>query len=103
MYMFFYTFPRRPRFLHYLIAKLSGYFWLPCERCGRMFGGHEVGYYDSGYLAAVHQDADQVLCNCGFCQDEGFPNSAKRDGELLPEVMLPRLNLKPLGPKYPYK
>jgi hypothetical protein len=24
-------------------ARLFGYFWKPCPRCGRMFGGHEIG------------------------------------------------------------
>ena len=30
-----------PRWFHQLYAWLGGYFWLPCPRCGRMFGGHE--------------------------------------------------------------
>ena len=29
------------RLVHFLIASIGGYFWLPCPRCGRMFGGHE--------------------------------------------------------------
>jgi len=33
---------RLPRALHRLYAGLMGYFWLPCARCGREFGGHEV-------------------------------------------------------------
>ncbi len=24
----------------------KGYFWLPCPRCGQMFGGHEMGGTD---------------------------------------------------------
>lgn len=35
--------PRLPRSLHRAYAHLAGYFWLPCPRCGEMFGGHEVG------------------------------------------------------------
>lgn len=31
------------RLLHRIWAFVGGYFWLPCPRCGRMFGGHEVG------------------------------------------------------------
>ncbi len=34
---------RRPRWLHRLYAAVMGYFWLPCPRCGRYFGGHEMG------------------------------------------------------------
>ena len=30
-----------PRWMHRLWAAIAGYFWLPCPRCGRMFGGHE--------------------------------------------------------------
>ena len=29
------------RFIHYLIATIGGYFWLPCPICGKSFGGHE--------------------------------------------------------------
>jgi hypothetical protein len=32
---------RLPRFLHRWYAKANGYFWLPCDLCGRPFGGHE--------------------------------------------------------------
>lgn len=27
----------------WLRAFITGYFWLPCPRCGRMFGGYEHG------------------------------------------------------------
>lgn len=30
-----------PRFVHHFIAAALGFFWLPCPRCGEMFGGHE--------------------------------------------------------------
>lgn len=30
-----------PRFLHRLYAWWRACFWMPCPRCGRMFGGHE--------------------------------------------------------------
>lgn len=29
------------RLLHKLYAFIFGYFWLPCPKCGRYFGGHE--------------------------------------------------------------
>jgi hypothetical protein len=29
------------RWVHEKYARTMGYFWLPCPRCGRMFGGHE--------------------------------------------------------------
>lgn len=31
-----------PRWAHRLYARILGYFWLPCPRCGRWFGGHEA-------------------------------------------------------------
>mgnify|MGYP001580585561 CR=1 FL=1 len=43
-----------PRFLHKWYANTMGYFWLPCPRCGEMFGGHEwtwssaIDYYEPG-------------------------------------------------------
>jgi hypothetical protein len=30
------------RFFNMLWANFFGYFWLPCPRCGKFFGGHEV-------------------------------------------------------------
>lgn len=30
-----------PRFVHRAWAGLGGYFWLPCDLCGRYSGGHE--------------------------------------------------------------
>lgn len=35
--------PYRPRWLNRIYANRRGYFWLPCARCDRMFGGHECG------------------------------------------------------------
>jgi hypothetical protein len=32
------------RTLHRLWARLFGYFWLPCDHCGRCVGGHERGW-----------------------------------------------------------
>lgn len=34
----------RFRFLNRLRAHLGGYFWCPCDNCGRYFGGHEKGW-----------------------------------------------------------
>lgn len=34
---------RLNRALQWLYAFVFGYFWLPCPRCGRGFGGHEEG------------------------------------------------------------
>lgn len=35
--------PYRCRTFHRLYAELFGFFWLPCPRCDRPFGGHETG------------------------------------------------------------
>lgn len=34
---------RGPRWFHRLVAEVGGYFWIPCDVCGRAFGGHESG------------------------------------------------------------
>ena len=33
--------PEKPRFLNWIYAHLFAYFWLPCGRCGKYYGGHE--------------------------------------------------------------
>lgn len=50
------------RWLNRLYAAVMGYFWLPCPRCGRMFGGHECG------VDSVPSDRPGVrrVC-CKFC------------------------------------
>lgn len=30
------------KWIHFIYAHLFGYFWLPCPKCGRMFGGHQA-------------------------------------------------------------
>ena len=51
------------RYFNMIYAKLFGYFWIACPRCGRMFGGHECGTdtiwdtYSSGRIC------------CKFCED----------------------------------
>ena len=41
----------RPRWLAHLLARLGGYFWLPCPNCGRNFSGFEIGKYMIGFDA----------------------------------------------------
>lgn len=46
--------PYRPRWINFLVARLFGYFWLPCPICGNNFGGHEwsetlYSNYSSGF------------------------------------------------------
>ena len=45
-----------PRWMHYIYADVHGYFWIPCDFCGRNFGGHESGgtWYESpGYGVGI--------------------------------------------------
>lgn len=44
--------PYRPRWLNRLVARLTGFFWLPCPLCKRPFGGHEWRMYD-GKLSSI--------------------------------------------------
>lgn len=38
---YFEKLPYRPRLLHWVIAAWGGFFWLPCDICGKNYGGHE--------------------------------------------------------------
>ena len=41
-------------------ANAHGYFWLPCPRCGEMFGGHEY------HKTAPPYAGDKLVCKpCG--------------------------------------
>lgn len=34
--------PFKPRWINRLYAHILGYFWLPCNICGKNYGGHET-------------------------------------------------------------
>lgn len=47
---------------HYLRALLSGYFWLPCPRCGQMFGGHQVSERNGRVIYDDYHKPDKITC-----------------------------------------
>jgi hypothetical protein len=59
-----------PRWLHREYARVAGYFWLPCSRCNRMFGGHETGGTDwvtdaRGWCTCWRCPTDRTLLKTG--------------------------------------
>lgn len=52
------------RWMHRLWARLNGYFWLYCWRCGRGFGGHEKGWTPSSrtYYRDICTHIQPLLC-----------------------------------------
>lgn len=50
------------RYLNKIYANKFGYFWLSCPRCGKMFGGHEVG------KDALHRTIYSGSVCCKFCE-----------------------------------
>ena len=58
-----------PRWWHHLHACVAGYFWAPCPRCGRYFGGHEEHGGDDWYptgegrICCEHCPGDRTLVN----------------------------------------
>lgn len=59
-----------PRLLHKAYAMLNGYFWLPCPRCGRMFGGHETSPFSDTELV----DGRSMIV-CPKCSQQAMHNS----------------------------
>lgn len=57
---------RWPRWMHRLYARTHHYFWLPCPRCGEMFGGHEVGEWPEAVLVA----GSGLVVVCPSCDDQ---------------------------------
>lgn len=54
------------KFLHMLYAKMFGYFWLPCPKCGEMFGGHQVPLV-SATVEVLEGDGWHSYCVCPKC------------------------------------
>lgn len=73
-----------PRFLHKFYAWFNNYFWIPCPKCGRPFGGHETeggtlfDYHD-GYVPGVDA-ARKGRVTCSKCPGLW----EERDGEIYP-------------------
>ena len=61
-----------PRVVHQAYAAVMGYFWLPCPRCGLMFGGHER-HGGTDYLDAYPSMSGQHgrIC-CQHCLGDRF-------------------------------
>ena len=51
----------RFRFFNEIYAKIFHYFWIPCPKCGKMFGGHEAG------ITVVPEDFCTGLICCKEC------------------------------------
>jgi hypothetical protein len=66
-----------PRWAHHLYASVFGYFWLPCQLCGRMRGGQE---WKKGY--AVHDIANPSEGR-GICDEHGNDFTRLADGTLV--------------------
>lgn len=77
---------RFPRWINRIYAKAFDYFWLPCDMCGRDFGGHEVANealidpksrwalrYSDGTLAG-----EIGRSVCWICRDEVRPENERR-------------------------
>ena len=47
--------PYKPRWINKLYAKLFGFFWLECDKCGTEYGGHEA------------YDGENNRCVCPEC------------------------------------
>ena len=54
-----------PRWVHRLWASYSGYLWLPCPLCGKMFGGHEWEWDKPNCDIMISWSHGQGVCpNC---------------------------------------
>lgn len=72
-----------------IYAKILGYFWLPCPRCGRMFGGHECGK-DIIWEEPAKREENGIQISscegwacCKFCKKEDKFISNIKDDQIL--------------------
>lgn len=54
------------KWLHQLYAFIFGYFWLPCPKCGEMFGGHQHEPYGA-HVTVTEGDGQHCYCVCPAC------------------------------------
>lgn len=70
------------KLLHRFYAFLAGYFWLPCPKCGEMFGGHQVSF-GSAHVTVQEADGQHMYCVCPDCDTEELraENMAERQAQ----------------------
>lgn len=61
---------RMPRWIAKLYADIMGYFWIPCPRCGRMFGGHEWKNESTVQCQREPQHGHGACCPSGGPSDD---------------------------------
>mgnify|MGYP001573395446 CR=1 FL=1 len=59
------TFILRPRVVARIVAFFLGYFWLPCQRCGRWFAGFECG--ETITIVPAGHPGGTAFVNCVGC------------------------------------
>lgn len=54
------------KLLHQFYAWLCGYFWMPCPKCGEMFGGHQHRPFGA-HVKVMEADGEHHYCVCPAC------------------------------------
>lgn len=57
------------KLLHRIYAAIFGYFWLPCPKCGEMFGGHQMAA-GGAHVIVEMADGQHCMCVCPACDTE---------------------------------
>lgn len=72
---------RLPRVIHRIWARLGGYFWLACPRCGREFGGHE---WDRAGFPTINRLNQKAICpECARKRKNNLPDEYEYMGNNL--------------------
>jgi hypothetical protein len=64
-----------PREQHEAYAKENQFFWAPCPRCGKYFGGHEIANGEGGHWWTSPSEGKITCSDC-----PGNYNIEARDG-----------------------
>lgn len=57
------------RLFHKLYAWWKNYFWKPCMRCGKYYGGHEIDPQKTAFVYKTSM-SDTGFCLCPKCSKE---------------------------------
>jgi hypothetical protein len=77
--------------LHMIWAKLGGYFWMPCPKCGEMYGGHQIEPFGAT-VTLYEADGPHAYCVCPRCDTPELRAENEREraaviGSLLSEAI----------------
>jgi hypothetical protein len=82
------------KILNKLYAWVFGYFWLPCPKCGAMFGGHQVAL-GGAHVIVSEGDGLHCYCVCPACDTPELRAENQAEQQRQMQVLMSAMTFAP--------